>query len=95
MFLVNLLILWPRRIAEHFLWAGPLVARIVVGYTFMRTGWEKITKPACNHPALYRMAHPFPAFSDAVRRLLGMFRRSVPDVWPDDAHQRAGRLPLP
>ena len=34
--------LWPKRIAQHFLWAGPLVARIVVGYTFMLTGWEKL-----------------------------------------------------
>ncbi len=36
--LLNLLIWWPKRIAAHFEWAGPLVARIVVGYTFMLTG---------------------------------------------------------
>lgn len=41
-FIAKLLILWPKRIAEHFLWAGPLVARIVVGYTFMLTGWGKL-----------------------------------------------------
>lgn len=41
--LLNLLILWPKKIASHFEWAGPLVARIVVGYTFMLTGWGKLT----------------------------------------------------
>lgn len=40
--LLNLLILWPKKIASHFEWAGPLVARIVVGYTFMLTGWGKL-----------------------------------------------------
>ena len=36
-FVTNLLIVWPKKIASHFEWAGPLVARIVVGYTFMLT----------------------------------------------------------
>ena len=40
--LLNLLILWPKRIAAHFEWAGPLIARIIVGYTFMLTGWAKL-----------------------------------------------------
>ena len=39
---VKLLIGWPERIASHFLWAGPLVARLIVGYVFMLTGWEKL-----------------------------------------------------
>lgn len=39
---LNLLIWWPKRIAAHFSWAGPLIARIVVGYTFMLTGWGKL-----------------------------------------------------
>lgn len=38
----KLLILWPERIACHFLWAGPLAARLVVGYVFMLTGWAKL-----------------------------------------------------
>jgi len=41
-FVTNLLIVWPKKIASHFEWAGPLVARIVVGYTFMLTGWGKL-----------------------------------------------------
>lgn len=41
-FLIKTLIGWPEKIASYFLWAGPLVARIVVGYTFMLTGWGKL-----------------------------------------------------
>lgn len=41
-FLLNLLILWPKQIADYFRWAGPLVARIVAGYTFMLAGWGKL-----------------------------------------------------
>ena len=40
--LLNILILWPERIANHFLWAGPLIARVIVGYVFMLTGWGKL-----------------------------------------------------
>ena len=40
--LINLLIFWPERIASHFLWAGPLIARLTVGYVFMLTGWGKL-----------------------------------------------------
>ena len=40
--LLNLLIFWPKRIAAHFEWAGPLIARITVGYVFMLTGWGKL-----------------------------------------------------
>jgi putative oxidoreductase len=41
-FIVNLLIALPARIAAYFPWAGPLLMRIVVGYTFMLTGWGKL-----------------------------------------------------
>jgi putative oxidoreductase len=41
--MLNLLIFGPKKIASHFEWAGPLVARVVVGYTFMLTGWGKLT----------------------------------------------------
>ncbi len=41
-FLVNLLISLPARIASYFAWAGPLVARLVVGYVFMLSGWTKL-----------------------------------------------------
>lgn len=41
-FVVNLLIQLPAGIAAHFAWAGPLIMRIVVGYTFMLAGWGKL-----------------------------------------------------
>lgn len=40
--LASLLILWPEKIAAYLLWSGPLVARVVVGYVFMLTGWRKL-----------------------------------------------------
>jgi putative oxidoreductase len=41
-FIVNLLILLPARIASYFVWAGPLIMRLIVGYTFMLSGWGKL-----------------------------------------------------
>lgn len=46
--IVNLLILLPARIASFFEWAGPLIARLIVGYVFMLTGWSKLN----NLPAM-------------------------------------------
>ena len=40
--LLQFLIRWPERVASHFLWAGPLLARLTVGYVFMLTGWTKL-----------------------------------------------------
>lgn len=40
--LLRVLIVWPEQIAAYFLWAGPLLARVVVGYVFMLTGWSKL-----------------------------------------------------
>ena len=37
------LIEWPRRVAWHIQWLGPLFARIVVGWVFLWTGWGKLT----------------------------------------------------
>jgi putative oxidoreductase len=40
--LIKFLINWPESVARHFLWAGPLVARVIVGYVFMLSGWGKL-----------------------------------------------------
>ncbi len=40
--LANLLIVWPEKVAAHLMWTGPLVARVIVGYVFMLTGWAKL-----------------------------------------------------
>ncbi len=39
---LTVLILWPEKAASYFLWAGPLLVRVVVGYVFMLTGWGKL-----------------------------------------------------
>ena len=44
--IINLLILLPARIASYFSWAGPLIMRLVVGYTFMLAGLGKLNNLA-------------------------------------------------
>jgi putative oxidoreductase len=39
---VTVLIDWPRRLSGYFTWLPPLVARIVVGWVFLWTGWGKL-----------------------------------------------------
>ena len=40
--LINLLISWPERLSAYFSWLPPLVARVVVGWVFMWSGWGKL-----------------------------------------------------
>ena len=54
------LILWPKRLAAHFEWAGPLIARIVVGYPFMLTGWAKLQNLPRITQAFVDWGIPFP-----------------------------------
>ncbi len=60
--ILSFLIDWPERVANHFLWAGPLLARLVVGYVFMLTGWGKLN----NLPRMIELFSdwgiPFPHF---------------------------------
>ena len=41
--LVNMLIDWPQRVAQHLVWLAPLFTRIVVGWVFLWSGWGKLT----------------------------------------------------
>jgi putative oxidoreductase len=41
-FVVTVLIDWPRRVAGYFPWLAPLVARLVVGWVFLWSGWGKL-----------------------------------------------------
>jgi putative oxidoreductase len=41
--LVNALIEWPRSVARHLEWLGPLFARFVTGWVFLWSGWGKLT----------------------------------------------------
>jgi putative oxidoreductase len=59
-FIVNLLILLPARIAAYFSWAGPLIMRIIVGYTFMLAGWGKLTNLAQVTQNFVEWGIPFP-----------------------------------
>src|SRR5580692_12167402 len=41
--LINWLIAWPERVAQHLMWLAPLFARITVGWVFLLSGWGKLT----------------------------------------------------
>ncbi len=41
--LVDTLIEWPRGVARHLEWLGPLFARLATGWVFVGTGWGKLT----------------------------------------------------
>lgn len=84
-FIVNLLILLPARIASHFAWAGPLLMRLVVGYTFMMSGWGKlnnlpqITQNFIEWGILFpKIMTPFVSgveFFGGIMLILGLFTR--------------------
>ncbi len=59
--IVDLLILLPARLAAYFAWAGPLIMRIVVGYTFMLAGWGKLTNLPQVIQNFTEWGIPFPA----------------------------------
>ena len=40
--LVTVLYDWPRIVAGHLAWLPPLAIRIVVGWVFLWTGWQKL-----------------------------------------------------
>jgi len=58
--IVSLLILLPARIASYFSWAGPLIMRLIVGYTFMLAGWGKLTNLAQVTENFVSWGIPFP-----------------------------------
>jgi putative oxidoreductase len=39
---VDCLIRWPERVASHFPWLAPLLARVTVGWVFLFAGWGKL-----------------------------------------------------
>jgi len=84
-FIVNLLILLPAQIASHFAWAGPLIMRVIVGYTFMLSGWGKlnnlpqITQNFTEWGILFpKIMTPFVSgveFFGGIMLILGLFTR--------------------
>src|SRR3954453_6506272 len=84
-FIINLLILLPARIASYFSWAGPLIMRLIVGYTFILTGWGKLTNLAQVTENFIGWGIPFPkiltpvvsggGFFGGIMLILGLFTR--------------------
>src|SRR6478609_9211822 len=84
-FIINLLILLPAQIASHFSWAGPLIMRLVVGYTFMLAGWSKLNNLAQVTENFVGWGIPFPKiltpfvsgveFFGGAMLILGLFTR--------------------
>src|SRR5260370_16375848 len=89
-FVVNLLILLPARISSYFSWAGPLLMRLIVGYTFMLTGWGKLTNLAQVTKNFVGWGIPFPQiltpfvsgveFFGGVMLILGLFTSIPPPI---------------
>lgn len=79
------LIDWPERVASRFLWAGPLVTRIVAGYVFMLSGWGKLTHLPQVTKNFISWGIPFPhiltpfvsgvEFFGGICLMLGLFTR--------------------
>src|SRR5271156_2533929 len=40
--IIDSLIGWPERVAQHLAWLAPLFARITVGWVFLLSGWGKL-----------------------------------------------------
>ena len=82
---VHLLILLPARIASHFAWAGPLMMRIICGYTFMLAGWGKLNNLAQVTENFVGWGIPLPKiltplvsgveFLGGIMLILGLFTR--------------------
>ncbi len=59
-YLTNMLIDWPRRVAQHLQWLAPLFARFVVGWVFLWSGWGKLTHLPMVTENFERWGIPFP-----------------------------------
>jgi putative oxidoreductase len=58
--IVDALLGWPERVANHLTRLGPLFARIVVGYVFMLSGWGKLNSLPRITEAFISWGIPFP-----------------------------------
>ena len=84
-FLYNLLIGLPERIAQYLLPLGPLLARIVVGWVFLWSGWGKLNNLPQITENFVSWGIPFPhiltpftsgvEFFGGIFLLLGLFTR--------------------
>jgi putative oxidoreductase len=61
-FSVRWLIEWPRSVAQHLTWLGPLFARITVGWVFLLSGWGKLNNLPQVTENFIGWGIPFPHF---------------------------------
>jgi putative oxidoreductase len=75
--LIDWLIDWPERTARHFLWLGPLIARITVGWVFLWSGWGKLNNLPAITENFISWGIPFPhiltPFVSGVEFVGGLF----------------------
>ena len=65
-FLFKLLLGWPEAIARYLTWFGPLFARLVGGWVFMWSGWEKLNNLPAITENFVSWGVPFPQFFTPV-----------------------------
>ena len=83
--LVDVLVVRTERLASYFYWLPPLVARIVVGWVFMWSGWSKLNNLPQMIENFTEWGIPFPhimtpfvsgvEFIGGLLLLLGLFTR--------------------
>src|ERR1700674_2098900 len=83
--LIDWLIAWPERVAQHLMWLGPLFARITVGWVFLLSGWCKLNNLPQVTENFIGWGIPFPHFFTPLTSgieffgglflLLGLFTR--------------------
>ena len=83
--LIDALIGWPRRTAQHLQWLAPLFARIVTGWVFLWSGWGKLNALPFVTQNFREWGIPFPEimtpfvsgveFLGGLLLLLGLFTR--------------------
>ena len=59
---LDCLIGWPERTASYLAWLGPLFARLVVGWTFLWSGWGKLNNLPQITENFVSWGIPFPHF---------------------------------
>jgi putative oxidoreductase len=84
-FIADFLINGPERLSAVFAWLPPLFARLVVGWTFMWSGWEKLNALPQITQNFIDWGIPFPQFMTplvsgieffgGLLLLLGLFTR--------------------
>lgn len=83
--LLDWLIGWPERVAQHLTWLGSLFARFTVGWVFLLSGWGKLNNLPLVTENFIGWGIPFPhvltpftsgiEFFGGLFLLLGLFTR--------------------